>query len=284
MFSFPLLTILILLNLHPGFSQSDTLNVMTFNIRLDVASDGENAWQYRKEMAAGIFKKYNIDIAGLQEALYNQIEDLASLLPEYKWVGVGRNDGKKEGEFSVIFYREDKLKLLKGDTFWLSENPDSAGSVGWDAALTRICTWGEFQDLKTGNSFFFFNTHFDHRGEKARENSADLIINKINKIAHNKPVILTGDFNVNDSSLAYKKIINSKMVNLKDAQFTEGVKTSGPSWSFHGFDTVPLNEREKIDFIFINDSIKAISHSVLEYNKNGKYPSDHLPVTAELVF
>jgi endonuclease/exonuclease/phosphatase family metal-dependent hydrolase len=255
---------------------------MSFNIRLNVASDGENAWQYRKEMAAGIFTTNTIDIGGLQEALYNQIEDLEKLLPDYKWFGVGRNDGKKEGEFSAIFYRKDRLKLLKGNTFWLSENPDSAGSVGWDAALTRICTWGEFQDLKTGNSFFFFNTHFDHQGETARVNSADLIINKINKIAHNRPVILSGDFNVDDSSLAYKKIINNKVVNLKDAQSIEGVKTSGPSWTFHGFNTVPMNERKKIDFIFIGDSIKTISHSVLEYNENGKYPSDHLPVTAEV--
>ncbi|HSD62970.1 MAG TPA: endonuclease/exonuclease/phosphatase family protein [Ignavibacteriaceae bacterium] len=272
------------MNLNVVFQESDTLKVMTFNIRLDVASDGENAWQYRKEIAAGVFNKFNIDIAGIQEALFNQIEDLNKLLPEYGWYGAGRNDGKRDGEFSAIFYRKDKLKLVKGNTFWLSEKPDEPGSVGWDAALTRICTWGEFKDLITGKTFFFFNTHFDHIGEKARENSADLIVFEINKIARGNPVILTGDFNFNDSSLSYKKLINNKLINLKDVRSIAGVKTSGPEWSFHGFNTVQENKREKIDFIFVNDCVKAFSHSILDYSENGRYPSDHLPVTAELEY
>lgn len=256
---------------------------MTFNIRYDASSDGENRWIYRKDAVSGVFSKFDIDIAGLQEALFNQVKDLGERLPDYNWYGAGRDDGKNEGEFSVIFYKKDKLKLIRGDTFWLSEYPDSSGSVGWDAAITRICTWGEFMDINSGKTFFYFNTHLDHIGETAREKSTELILSKIKIIALGAPVILTGDFNLNRSSVPYKYITSNNIFPLQDAQFVKGVKNSGPDWTFHGFDSVEESKREKIDFIFINSGISVIRHSILNYKLDGKYPSDHLPVAAEVI-
>jgi endonuclease/exonuclease/phosphatase family metal-dependent hydrolase len=272
------------MNFNTGYFESDTLRVMTFNIRLDVASDGVDRWVNRKGITADVFNKFNVDIAGVQEAVFDQVEDLRELLPGYNWFGVGRENGDKDGEFSAIFYRKSKLELIRGDTFWLSEHPGEAGSVGWDASITRICTWGEFKVLNTGKTFYLFNTHFDHKGKKAREKSAELILSRIKSIANDNTVILTGDFNFNRSSIPYKNIINNKTIMLQDAQFAEGAEVSGPEWTFHGFDSVEENKREKIDFIFINDKVKVLSHSILNYKRDGRYPSDHLPVVAEIVF
>lgn len=152
----------------------EPLNVMTFNIRLNVASDSLNAWPYRKDIAASQVTFFDVHILGVQEALYDQMQDLQQRLPKYKYAGVGREDGKTKGEFSAIFYDTTRLHCWKQATFWLSETPDSAGSKGWDADLPRIVTWCFFEDKISRKKFYAFNTHFDHIGKLARAESAKL--------------------------------------------------------------------------------------------------------------
>ncbi|HKG22279.1 MAG TPA: endonuclease/exonuclease/phosphatase family protein, partial [Blastocatellia bacterium] len=161
--------------------QSPPVRVMSFNIRYNNAEDKENAWPNRKRMAASMFRFHHVDIAGIQEALKGQIDDLELLLPGFAWCGVGRSDGKAEGEFSAILYRKERFKLLESSTFWLSETPEVAGSKGWDASLPRIVTWARFRDTQSKQTFFVFNTHFDHRGSRARAESARLLLARIEK-------------------------------------------------------------------------------------------------------
>jgi len=147
-------------------ASSESINAMSFNIRYNNPGDGENAWPYRKEMVAETIRFHKVDIAGLQEALHGQVKDLEALLPEYGWFGVGRDDGRQEGEYTPVFYLKSRFRILNQSTFWLSENPDKPGK-GWDAACPRIATWGKIEDTLTKTAFFFFNTHLDHVGKIA---------------------------------------------------------------------------------------------------------------------
>jgi endonuclease/exonuclease/phosphatase family metal-dependent hydrolase len=182
-----------------------TINAMSFNIRYDNPKDNENAWPNRKEMVAATIRFHQTDIAGLQEALDHQVKDLEALLPEYGWFGVGRDDGRNKGEYAPVFFRKGRFTVVHWDTFWLSDTPDKPAKA-WDAALPRIVTWGKIQDIWTGKIFFFFNTHFDHVGETAREKSAKLLQKKIAEISEDFPVILTGDFNCTEKENPYKTL------------------------------------------------------------------------------
>jgi endonuclease/exonuclease/phosphatase family metal-dependent hydrolase len=151
------------------------LNVITFNIRLDIASDSMNAWEYRKDKVTSQLLFHEADIIGIQEALHNQVMDMEQGMPNYRYAGGGREDGKIKGEYSAIFYNTGRLELLQSATFWLSKTPSVPGSKSWDAAITRIVTWAKFRDKITDNIFFHFNTHFDHIGKMARRESALMI-------------------------------------------------------------------------------------------------------------
>ena len=150
----------------------NSIRVMSFNLRLDTPSDSSNAWPHRKEMVAQIIRFHRTDFVGIQEGLPHQLEQMDKMLPYFDRIGVGRNAGEDPGEYSAIYYKKSRFELLENETFWLSKTPDEIGSVGWDAALPRIVTWGKFKDSRTGKLFFVFNTHFDHRGEEARAESA----------------------------------------------------------------------------------------------------------------
>src|SRR5258705_1409879 len=154
-------------------------NVMTFNIRLNTAVDSLNAWPYRKDKVASQILFHKIDLLGIQEALHVQIMDLKERLPQYKYVGVGRDDGREKGEYSAIFYDTTRFQLLQGQTFWLSETPEEPGSKSWDAAYTRVVTWAKLKDRKTKKEFFAFNTHFDHMGQVARRESAKIVLKRV---------------------------------------------------------------------------------------------------------
>jgi len=214
----------------------------------------------------------------LQEALYGQITDIQKNLPDYEWFGVGRDDGKKAGEFSPVFFKKSEFILLKHGTFWLSETPDKP-SKGWDAALNRIVTWGKFQSKVTGKQFIVFNTHFDHRGVEARKESAALIRKKIEEMTYDNalPAILTGDFNLTPDQepiLLIKKY-------LSDAREISQEPPYGPAGTFNGFKwDAPLKER--IDYIFVNDKVKVLKYAILTDSKDQRYPSDHLPVFAKI--
>lgn len=263
-----------------GKPESTDFRVITFNIRYDNPNDNQDAWPNRKQNVANLILFHRAELIGMQEALRHQIDDLATMLPDYAWFGVGRDDGKDKGEFSPIFYRKDRFKLLDSSTFWLSETPETVASKGWDAALPRIVTWGKFQDLKSKKIFFLFNTHFDHRGEQARTNSAKLIMSRVVKAAKPSPVIVTGDFNTVESTEAYKNMIEGGEV--VDSYYSTKLKHYGPISTFHGFKQLIPNM--KIDYIFVSKQIKVLRHAALADKWESGWPSDHLPVFAELNF
>jgi len=254
------------------------MNIITFNVRFNNPSDGINAWPNRVEMVSGLLKFHEPDIFGFQEALIGQIEDIQNTLPDYEWFGVGRDDGKKEGELSPIFFNKTKFILIKNGTFWLSETPEKP-SKGWDANLNRIVTWGKFKSKVTGKQFIVFNTHFDHRGNEARKNSAFLIRDKIKEISGNQglPVILTGDFNLYPES----EPIGLIKTFMDDSREVTETPPYGPLGTFNSFDWDAPMER-RIDYIFVQGAIKVLKYAVLTDSKDKRWPSDHLPVFARV--
>lgn len=259
-------------------SHADALRVMTFNIRYNTPSDSADAWPHRKDMAASMIRLHGADVVGLQEALKGQIEDLQDRLPDFAWFGVGRADGKEAGEFSPIFYREDRLDLLDHDTFWLSTTPSEPGSKSWDAAIERIATWGIFRDRATGEEVFVLNTHFDHVGEEARLESARLIVDRLAALAGDRPVVVMGDFNATPGSAPYEAMTAGM---LRDAMHASEHPHHGPTSTWTGFREIVPDRR--IDYVFVNDGFRVVQHAILSDQWDGRFPSDHLPVLAELV-
>ncbi len=270
-------------------AQHTSFRVMSFNIRLPVQSDGINYWDLRRPLVASTIRYHEADIIGVQEAFRRQLDEMTTDLPEYGWFGLCRTDGSvlpdPDGEFSAILYRKDRFERLDGNTFWLSETPEVAGSKGWDAAFPRIVTWAKFKDMKSGKLFFYFNTHFDHMGEQAREESARLILQKINEIAGKEPVILSGDFNSTDTSKPYQLLTDQQSTyGMTDALYVTKSPHHGPLGSFSSSFTLPGVGNYRIDFIFIRNRITVLKHAILSDSWDGRLPSDHLPVLAELQF
>lgn len=258
------------------------LTVMTFNIRLDFAGDSLNNWQYRKDVAAEIIRKNNVDIVGGQEVFLNQLNDLKERLPEYNSVGVGREDGAEKGEFSPLLYRKDKFTEEKSGTFWISETPEVAGSMGWDAAYMRVASWAILKDNSTGRRIFAINTHLDHVGVTARNEGTKLILNKIAELSEGLPVILMGDFNTTADSDAYKNITNpEKEGHLIDSK-SIAAKVTGTDWTFHDFGRLPDDKRERIDYIFVSKQIKVSEYETTADKLNDIFLSDHKPVLARI--
>ncbi len=255
--------------------------VMSFNIRYDNPNDGENWWKYRKDKVAQLIQFYDTDILGLQEVLKGQLDDLEERLPSYEYFGVGRDDGKTKGEYSPVLYNTEKFELLENGTFWLSKTPDVPGSKDWDAAITRICTWAKFRDKQTEQEFYFFNTHFDHRGVEAREQSAALIAQKISEIAGNTPGILTGDFNAAPTTVAYQNLVAGENA-LTDAIDISQRPHYGPLGTFNGFRQPEEDDGRRIDYVFVKNGVKVHKHGILTDSWGGKLPSDHFPVLAEV--
>ena len=260
--------------------QAQSLKAMTYNIRLDVASDGNNAWPFRKDFFASQIRFYEPDILGIQEAMPHQVVDLEQLLPQYNHVGIGR-EGVGKGESSNIFYKKDKFTIIQTNTFWLSETP-KAISMGWDAACHRVCTYALFQEAKTNQLFWVFNTHLDHIGEQARTKGIELILAQINQLnTLNYPVIFMGDFN---SEPQEERIVALKKV-MNDTREVSIDKPFGPVGTFNNFEH-NKSVTALIDYIFISkkSNLKVIKYAVLSDSKDLKYPSDHLPVYVEMVF
>jgi len=256
---------------------------MTFNIRYDEPRDGVNAWPKRKTKVADVIRFHKADLVGVQEALLSQLKDLKSLLPGFSWCGVGRTDGKEAGEYSAIIYRDARFQLLETKTFWLSEAPDTPGSKGWDAAYPRIVTWGKFRDRVSKKTFFHFNTHFDHVGVRARNESAILILKRIEEIAGSSPFVLTGDLNVREDSEAYKTLKNgTARLHMSDARYTSANGHFGGDSTFSSFKE--LEPGNTIDHIFVRDGERVLEHGTLSDRWNGLWASDHLPVLAEIIF
>ncbi|WP_264552377.1 endonuclease/exonuclease/phosphatase family protein [Flavobacterium sp. N2038] len=254
------------------------LKMMTYNIRLDVASDGENAWPKRKDYFTSQIRFYSPDIFGVQEATPNQVLDIASAFPDYNRFGIGREE-KGTGEACTIYYKKDRFQVKQSNTFWLSETPNEV-SRGWDAACNRVCTYALFKDLKTKKTFWVFNLHLDHIGEVARVKGVELVLSKIKEVnTQNYPVFLMGDFN-SEPETKQIKAIKEVMNDTKDVSIE---KPFGPSGTFNNFKhNEPVNLL--IDYIFIskNSELKIQKHAVLSDSKDLRYPSDHLPVLIEI--
>ena len=245
---------------------------MSYNIRLNLASDGPDAWPHRREAVAGLMSR--ADLIGVQEALPEQLADLDARLPGFSRFGAGRN-AERSGEHSAIFYRTDRFELVDHDTFWLSETPRVAGSKGWDAAHERVVTWGRLRDRRSGRTLFHFNTHFDHVGPVARRESARLLVSRMAKIAPDAPVLLTGDFNDLPVSEPIGILRESGLRDTRPATY------EGPDSTWNGFRVIEPGRR--IDFIFVRGPIEVLRHTTIaETLPGGRFPSDHLPVMAEV--
>lgn len=273
---------LLLLGLMAGAQAQQSLNVMSFNIRLNTASDSLNAWPYRKDHVASQILFHDAHIIGVQEALHNQMVDLADRLKGYKYVGVGRDDGKEKGEYSAIFYDTARLQVLKSQTFWLSQTPKVPGSKSWDAAITRVVTWAHMKDKKTGKTFYTFNTHFDHIGKIARAESARLLLQKVKTIAGKAPVVVTGDFNAVPTDEPIMVVVDKANADrLTDTREVSKTPHYGPTGTFTGFKARETSN-DPIDYIFIKNGFKVLKHATLSQTWEGRFSSDHYPVLAVL--
>jgi len=272
-----LLTAVLLLQIITLCIAQKPMNVITYNIRYNTPSDKENSWPNRRDAVISLLKLHQADLFSVQEALFDQVMDLKEGMPGFEYVGAGRDDGNINGEFSAIYYNSSKYMLIENGTFWLSKTPD-VPSKSWDSALNRICTWAKFRDKESQKSFCVFNTHFDHKGVKARKESALLILKKIGELSGRKdPVILTGDFNLTPEEKPLV-LIRQK---LNDSRQVSRTVPKGPVGTFNGFDFNSKLEN-RIDYIFVNKFITVNRYAVLTDSKNDRYPSDHLPVLVEL--
>lgn len=249
----------------------NSINIATYNLRYNNPGDGENAWENRKEHVKALIRFHEFDIFGTQEGLIDQLNDLATM-KEYSFVGVGRDDGKTEGEHSAIFYRNARFELLDKGDFWLSETPGEP-SYGWEAQIKRICSWGKFRDKMTDKTFFVFDAHFDHRAVEARRQSGVLMIKQIKEIAGENSVFFLGDLNSTPDTEQVKMLSSF----LDDSYKVSQMPPYGPEGTSNGFNfNAPLKRR--IDYIFVSKNIKVLKYGVLTDNYEQKYPSDHLPV------
>ncbi|WP_455640439.1 endonuclease/exonuclease/phosphatase family protein [Parabacteroides sp.] len=264
--------------------QPDTpLNVLTFNIRMDTQEDGYNQWSNRKDLAADLVKFHEVDIFGAQEVLNHQLNDLLQRLPEYAYVGVGREDGKTKGEYAPIIYKKDRFELEDSGNFWLAEDINAVGKKGWDAACERVATWGIFKDKQSGKKFFFLNTHLDHIGKVARHEGASLVLEQARKLSKGLPVIVTGDFNAVPADDPIKVLTDKNDPRHVTHSREIAALKYGPEWTFHDYGRIPCEEREWIDYIFVKGDIKVLRNGVVTDTLNKLYPSDHCPVIATLI-
>ena len=272
---------------YNGGDDSDEVRVMSFNIRYGSADDGQNSWPKRREMVFDVIRDYRPNVLGLQEALKFQVDEIMEAVEGYELIGVGREDGKGEGEYSCILYRTDRFDVTDEGTFWLSGRPTEPGSITWGNACTRICSWGRFVDKRNGRGFYLYNTHLDHRSQPSRLKSVSLIAHKINARTHKEPYILTGDFNAAED--------NDAILYLKGKKWQGGIKLEYPMvdafrvlhpdtddvGTFNGFKGAASGG--KIDYVFVSPAVKVTKADIIRSNSKGRYPSDHFPVTATVL-
>ncbi len=257
---------------------AQTINVMTFNIRYDEPRDLEDSWQNRKVEVVEMLKDKHPDFLGIQEGLHHQVAFLDSNLVKYSYIGVGRDDGNTQGEYSAIFFDTTRLNVVRSGTFWLSETPDMP-SFGWDAVFHRVCTYGLFRYKEAGTEVWVLNTHFDHQAETARRNSAKLILQKLAELTGSgkAPVVLMGDFN----ATADQEPIQIITTRMTDALSICKTPLMGPKGTFNGFNPDGDIDR-RIDYVFV-DNVQVLKYLHLDDRReNGRHLSDHLAVMATL--
>lgn len=266
----------VLLGSAAAQAQPADIRVASYNLRMDTESDSLNAWPHRKDDVKALIRYHGFDIIGTQEAFLHQLQGLLEM-PEYAYFGAGRDDGKDAGEHSAIIYRKDRFAVVDSGNFWLSETPDTPG-LGWDATCcNRIASWVKFNDRQSGKSFYFFNVHFDHQGVVARRESGKLMVAKIAEIAQGEPAICTGDFNSTPDTEQIQLLSDA----LQDAYTATQMPPYGPEGTFTGFRlNVPLKNR--IDYVFVSNQFTVLTYAALTDTNNWRFPSDHLPVVADV--
>lgn len=256
---------------------TEPLRVMSFNIRFGTANDEENAWPERKELVFATIRKFEPHVLGMQEALAFQIDEITAAIPGYKQFGVGRDDGRRAGEFSCLLVNTDRCQVEDSGTFWLSDTPDKPGSMTWGNSITRICTWALLQDKLSNQRFHVFNTHWDHVSQPSREKSADLIVERIaDRQPAKTPVLLMGDFNSGEKNPAFRALIDSPL-ELRDT-FRSLHPEASEVGTFNGF----RGQRggEKIDAILVSPVWTVVAAEIDRTSEGNQFPSDHFPVTA----
>ena len=268
-------------HLAPETEGKGSIRAMTFNIRLDIASDGENAWSHRQEMVAALIRHEAPDLLGTQEVLLHQKQYLETALPDYTFVGVGRDDGAQGGEFSPLAWRSERFELLEAGTFWLSPTPDVPGKA-WDAAYPRVATWAVLRDRRSGATVRALNTHFDHVGVVARANAARMIAQWVaSGPAADAPAIVMGDFNSPPGSEPYRILADTARSGLADARAISRAPPYGPPGTFTAFDIAAATEAP-IDHVFVSAGLAVERLAVVTQHWEGRLPSDHYPVVVDL--
>ena len=267
------------------------LTVGTYNIRNNNRGDYKifDGWNQRKEAMCAEINFIYPDLFGCQEVTHQQIVDMLALLPDYAYLGVGREDGAQGGEYSPIYYKKDRFQLLDSGTFWLAEDPTKP-VMGWDAVCKRVCSWGYFKDKESKRKFYFFNTHMDHIGVIARREGAKLIMKKMKELMKtDEPVVLTGDFNVDQHNEIYTIFSESDL--LKDC-YASAKYRFAPNGSFNDFKTERYTD-SRIDHIFVSKKVDVVRYAILnntdwragaDGQKVRHVLSDHYPVFAKIVF
>ena len=273
---------LLLLFSCTSMESNKTVAVMTFNIRYGTAKDGENHWDKRKSMVFDVIRKYSPDALGLQEAKNFQIDEIIKALPEYAFVGYSR-EGKatKNGEYSCVLYKKAKFSASEAETFWLSETPEKPSS-SWGNKLFRICTKVKLTNVQTQQSFYVYNTHFDHKSQRSKVKSAELLIEKMNDRKSDIPVIFMGDLNSGKASAQIKNLQENSRLTLVDTHF-EVHPNDQETGTFSGF---RFNQfKNKIDYLFIEKGAGQVhAAEIIRYSVNERYPSDHFPLYSEITF
>lgn len=255
------------------------LKVGTFNVRGETPVDGAQRWEYRRSRFLDLVRDWSPDLLGLQEPLLPQLTDILHGLPDYDWVGVGRDDGREAGEFCPILYRRERLAVLESGTFWLSETPETPGSMGWGSRHARLCTWAFLSDRRTGMTFFHYNLHLDHESQPARENGASLLRERIRQRSAPDPVIVTGDFNASPDNPAIARMRAPDSPVPCDA-FLAAHPEAESAGTFHGFTGTTLGDR--IDYLFVSPSWQVLDARIVCGDGARPFPSDHFPVAATL--
>lgn len=254
------------------------LGVMTYNLRY-ASSTPPNAWPQRRPLMRELIQQVAPDVLGTQEGLYGQVKDLAADLPDYEWIGTGR-DGGSRGEFMAVFFRKARLEPLAFDHFWLSDTPAVIGSATWGNGNRRMVTWVKFRDRAMGGEFFLFNTHFDHQVQPAREKSAELVRQRVTALATQLPVVLVGDFNAAaGANKAYEILTGDKF--FTDAWTAAAERRGEGTNTFNGFKPAEQNG-VRIDWILTRGDVTVAEAETLTFSRDGQFPSDHFPVLARL--
>lgn len=268
------------------------LRVMSFNIRYGSANDGENHWNNRKEMVSDVIRNHPSDVVGLQEALRFQIDAIREAHSVYGEIGVAREDGNNEGEYSCVLYRTDRFGVGESGTFWFSDTPEVAGSNTWGNACVRICSWARLIETKTGKAFYIYNLHLDHISHPSREKSAVLLAEHIKNRRYKDPFVVTGDFNVGETNSVVKYLKGVSGLDVGTGQeavnpvpMVDTFRVLHPDaadvGTFNGFKG--NRQGDKIDYVFALPTVKVLEAQILYDNVDGRYPSDHFPVMARLL-